>query len=461
MHKRSRAAGEHDSRLLPIGSDPRVKLPFLANLDHHTSEIVRGASAALIVRVAGAGISFALNVLIARLYGADGAGVYFLALTVMTIATVFGRMGMDNSLLRFVAAHAASGEWGEVEGVHRKGMRIAWTASLVSASVMAAGAPLLARYAFHKPELTGAMAWMALAVLPVAIGTLYGQVLRALKRVWASMMVSAVWIPALAIVGLWFFGSRGGPVVAIQVYDVAAALTALGAWAWWRRITPELRGVRGDFDRATLLRSSVPLLWVASMTMAMNWIATFALGAWSTVADVGVFNAASRVSFLVGFVLIAVDNISAPKFAALYKAGDQDGLARTARHTVRLMLLLAAPALAVIVLAPTRIMSLFGVEFQRGGLVLVILALAQLANVMAGSVGSLLMMTGHEKQVRDSNTLAAVICLLVSVALVPQTAALGAALAVAAALVARNVYEVLMVRRYLGIGALLFSPSAR
>ena len=340
-------------------------------------------------------------------------------------------------------------------------MRIAWTASLVSTAVMAAGAPFLARYAFHKPELTSAMAWMALAVLPVAIGTLYGQVLRALKRVWASMMVSAVWIPALAIVGLWFFGSRGGPVVAIQVYDVAAALTALGAWAWWRRITPELRGVRGDFDRATLLRSSVPLLWVASMTMAMNWIATFALGAWSTVADVGVFNAASRVSFLVGFVLIAVDNISAPKFAALYKAGDQDGLARTARHTVRLMLLLAAPALAVIVLAPTRIMSLFGVEFQRGGLVLVILALAQLANVMAGSVGSLLMMTGHEKQVRDSNTLAAVICLLVSVALVPRTAALGAALAVAAALVARNVYEVLMVRRYLGIGALLFSPSAR
>ena len=156
MHKRSRAAGEHGSGLLPIGSDPRVKLPFLANLDHHTSEIVRGASAALIVRVAGAGISFALNVLIARLYGADGAGVYFLALTVMTIATVFGRMGMDNTLLRFVAAHAASGEWGEVEGVHRKGMRIAWPASLVSTAVMAACAPFLARYAFH---LRGAWRW--------------------------------------------------------------------------------------------------------------------------------------------------------------------------------------------------------------------------------------------------------------------------------------------------------------
>src|SRR5207245_8982664 len=115
-------------------------------------------AAALIVRVSGAGISFALNVLIARLYGADGAGVYFLALTVMTIATVFGRMGMDNSLLRFVAAHAASGGWGEVEGGHRKGMRIAWAASLVSTAVIAAGAPCLARSAGHQRERASGIA---------------------------------------------------------------------------------------------------------------------------------------------------------------------------------------------------------------------------------------------------------------------------------------------------------------
>jgi len=436
-----------------------VKLPFLDRLDRHTSEVVRGATAALIIRVAGAGLTFLLNVFVARLYGADGAGVYFLALTVMTIATVFGRMGMDNSLLRFVAAHAASGEWEEVQGVYRKGMRIAWAASVASTAVMVAVAPLLARYVFRKPELASAMSWMALGVVPVAIGTLYGQILRALKRVWASMMVSAVWIPGIAIVGLWLAGPRGGAVVAIQVYVLAAALTALGAWAWWRRVTPTLRGVHGDFDGATLLRSSIPLFWVASMTMAMNWIANFALGVWGSVADVGVFNAASRISFLVSFVLIAVDNISAPMFAALHKAGDQDGLGRTARNTVRLMVLLAAPALAVIVLAPRRIMGLFGPEFERGGVVLVILAFAQLANVMAGSVGSLLMMSGHERQVRDSNTLAAAICLVGCVALVPRTTALGAAIAVAAALVARNVYEVLMVRRYLGIGALLFAPT--
>jgi O-antigen/teichoic acid export membrane protein len=434
-----------------------AKLPFVAKLDSHTSEVVRGASAALIIRVTGAGLTFLLNVLIARLYGADGAGVYFLALTVMTIATVFGRMGMDNTLLRFVAGHAAVAEWPQVDGVYQKGMRIAFAASLVATAVMAAISPALARYGFGKPELTAALLWMALAVLPVSIGTLYGQLLRALKRVWASMMVLAVWTPGLAAVALWLVGRSGGPVVAIQIYAAAAACTAVGAWLWWRRATPELRQLRGHFDTRTLLSSSTPLLWVASMAMAMNWIANFALGAWGTVADVGVFNAASRVSFLVSFVLVAVDNISAPKFAALYKTGDRDVLARTARNTTRLMLLLAAPVLLVILAAPRRIMGLFGPEFERGGLVLVILAVSQLANVLAGSVGNLLMMSGHEKQVRDSNTLAAVICLLTSVILVPRSAALGAAIAVALALVARNLYEVFMVRRYLGIRALLFS----
>ena len=246
-------------------------------------------------------------------------------------------------------------------------------------------------------------------------------------------------------------------MAAIWAYTVGAALTALGSWWWWLRVTPEIRDVAAMFELRTLVRSSVPLLWVASMSMAMNWIATFALGAWGTMGDVGVFNVASRVSFLVSFVLVAVDTISAPKFAELYAAGDREGLARTARNTARLMLVLAGPILLLIFAIPAAIMGVFGGEFRRGGAVLVILAISQAANVMAGSVGYLLMMSGHERQVRDSNVIAAVSCLICSILLVPVAGALGAAIAVAVALIARNVYEIAMVQRYLDIGALLWS----
>jgi len=249
-----------------------------------------------------------------------------------------------------------------------------------------------------------------------------------------------------------------GPTGAIWAYTAGGAVSAGAAWWWWKRVTPQIALVQPEFDTRALLRSSLPLLWVASMSMAMNWIATFALGVWGSTADVGIFNAASRVTFLVSFVLIAVNTISAPKFAALYEARQLSVLASTARASERLMVLLAAPVLLVFLVLPRPIMGVFGPEFRSGALQLAILAIAQAANVMTGSVGYLLMMSGHERQVRDSNTIAAITCLIGAVTLVPIWAGVGAAIAVAAALIVRNIVEVWQVKHYLGIGV-LFLPA--
>ena len=45
-------------------------------LESHMIEIVRGASVAFGMRILTAGLGFGLNVLLARLLGAEGAGVY-------------------------------------------------------------------------------------------------------------------------------------------------------------------------------------------------------------------------------------------------------------------------------------------------------------------------------------------------------------------------------------------------
>jgi O-antigen/teichoic acid export membrane protein len=424
---------------------------FLSKLDHHTAEVVRGASTALVLRVFGAMLTFILNLVIARFYGATGSGVYFLAFTVMTIAVVFGRMGMDNALLRFAAARAETGDWEQVKGVYRLGLSTAIIASLVSTLVMALAAPILARVVFHDVAITSSLVWMSLAVLPVVLSTLLSQLLRARLRIAAAMLVATAWIPGLATLGLLFAGRGGGELTAVQIYVGAAGITALAAWWWFHHVTPQFRGVKGQFEARILFNSSVPLLWVAALTTSLNWLPNFALGSTHTTAEVGIFNAASRVSFLVSFVLIAVDTISAPKFAALYEMGDQVALASTARNSARLMVFVAFPLLLICLVLSGQIMGLFGPEFRRGGPVLAVLAVAQAVSVFAGSVGSLLMMSGHERQVRNSNAIAAAVCLVISALSVPAAGAIGAAAAVGTALVVRNAYEIMMVRRYLGI----------
>src|SRR5690348_10630234 len=423
-------------------------------------EVIRGAAVALLLKVLGAGATVLFTVMIARLFGAEGMGLYSLAFTVMTIATVFGRLGMDNTLLRFVAAGAASGDWGVVKGVYRKGLGFSFLASVTATLVVVALAPFLGAYAFHNAALTPAIRWMALAIIPMTASTLLASTLQGLKRIFSSMFVVAVAVPSVAAVALAVLGRQAGAVSSVWAYTVGAVVTAVGAWWWWHRSTPQLAAVGGSFDTRVLFESSMPLLWTASMSMAMNWIATFALGIWSTTSDVGIFNAASRVTYLVSFVLVAVNTISAPKFAALHAAGEFKALATTARASEHLMVLLAAPVLLICLIGARPIMGVFGTAFRTGWLQLAILAVGQAANVMTGSVGYLLMMSGHERQVRDSNTVAAVTCLLGAIVLVPHFGGVGASVAVALALIARNIVEVAQVRRYLGIGILFLPPPA-
>ena len=42
-------------------------------IDHHIREVLRGASIALVLRVAGAGLAFGFTILLARMLGAEGA----------------------------------------------------------------------------------------------------------------------------------------------------------------------------------------------------------------------------------------------------------------------------------------------------------------------------------------------------------------------------------------------------
>src|SRR5512147_234542 len=85
------------------------KIPFIRNhLDHDMLEVVNASAVALSMKVLGAGLAFAFNVMLARMMGIDGEGIFYLALIVVTIATRFERMGLKNVMLKLTAANAST-----------------------------------------------------------------------------------------------------------------------------------------------------------------------------------------------------------------------------------------------------------------------------------------------------------------------------------------------------------------
>ena len=58
------------------------------------------SAAALVIRIAGALSTFLLTILLSRMLGAEGVGIYFLCLSLLNFVSVGGRLGIDLIALR-------------------------------------------------------------------------------------------------------------------------------------------------------------------------------------------------------------------------------------------------------------------------------------------------------------------------------------------------------------------------
>ena len=416
------------------------------NLDGHMLEVVRGAGAGFFLRVTGAAFAFLYHALLARLLGAEMAGVYYLAFTVTSVAIVAGRVGLDNALLRFTAAHAAAGDWDAVKGLYGHGIRITLLASGLSTAAVVLGAPLLARYVFSEPDLTTPLRWMSLAIIPTGLLFIHGELLKGLKRPADGMFVQASGTSIMGLLFLALLGTWGGIMGAVFAFVLAAVVIMIvGIYLWRRTARARIRTAQEEFDRRLLVATSLPLFVVMLMELVIRFSDTVIIGIFADTADVGIYTVAMRTAMLTTFVLAAVNSVVAPKLATLHHQGDTSALEAVTQNSAKLITVLAAPMLLVFVLAPGWVLQVFGDEFTGGAIALSILAAGQFVNVATGSVMQLLMMSGHERLVRNNWAAAAALNVALNLILVPRYGINGAAAATAFSVATANIAAVFLV----------------
>ena len=433
----------------------RIRHKFgVLRADPHVREVVRGASSAFMLRALGTLLGFTVSVIIARLLGAEGSGVYYLAISVVVIAATIGQLGFENTVVRFIATYAAVGEWSSVRFVYRTAIKVVACAALLAALFIFAGASWLARDVFGKPVMEIPLMLMALAVVPFSLAVIQTEALRGLKQIPASQMVRSVLLPLGSLALLYPFVQLWQADGAIAAYLVATVISACVAWVLLSRAFNKIAG-RDIGGQATitlrpLFQSSWPLFGVTLAGIVIQQGVTIMLGMWSSTEDVGVFNVANRVSSLLLLPLMAMISILAPKFAVMHRHGQQKELAQLVRRSSAMLTAFAVPTVIVMFVAAEWIMKIFGADFVAGVWPLRLLLFGVLVNVSTGAVGELLIMTGHEKLTRNLNVAGALVVVVLCVILIPPYGDIGASVAVATGYVFLNLLTVLMVKRKLG-----------
>jgi O-antigen/teichoic acid export membrane protein len=430
-----------------------LKLSLLSD-DPHLREMIVGSAIGMSVKVLSAVSILFMNIVIARFLGANETGLFFLAFTLVTIIAAVGRLGFDQSIIRFVAAARENNEIDRLHGVYRKSISWVAIASICLAVLASSNVTWLVENYFPQPGFEPVLRSFLIAIPLIAVYTMLAQAMQGLKKIAKSLLTLNVLMP-IALLLLMLLDPVYTAEEAAGHFILASLFALCSGLYFWHQSAPKTEKIK-SFSSSQLWKTSTPLWAVVILSQVVQWTSQLMLGAWSSAENVAFFATAQRTAMLTSFVLFAVNAIAAPKFAALHEKGDIVGLKRIAIWSVRLMMLVAAPILMVMLLFPDWLMSFFGDEFRAASTALMILAIGQFINIATGSVGYLLSMTGREREVLNNTLVSAVVAIALGVILIPSYGLLGAALATATAVASQNLMGVYQVRKHLGFNTLVF-----
>lgn len=435
---------------------PRLMAALDARLhDVHLRDVLKDTGYGFLLRVGGGGLAFGGNWLLARLLGPSGVGIYYLAFTTVTIAAVLSRLGLNETCVRYASPAFAAGDWATVAGVRRTALLLVTIASAAITFILLIAAPAISVRIFHQPALTNTLRVIVLALIPFALLNINSMMLQSTRHVPAATVVQAAAIPGaffilLALTGIF----AATPTIAAACYTLATiAVLAGGHWYWRRTVQGATIAVK-RYDPRALLRTGLRIMGVNSIGLVMTWTDTIFLGIWRSPAEVGSYNIAIRIALLTSFIIAAVNSAVGPKFAELSAQRHTEKLKMLTQRTSLAMTGAATPALIILIAFPKFILSLFGSGFTVAKVALVILAVGQFIEVITGAVGHLLMMSGHEKSLRNILVISAIMNVILNLILVPSFGLAGAATATAVSLSFSNFLCIASVKRHLGIWAL-------
>ncbi|MCU0254728.1 MAG: oligosaccharide flippase family protein [Acidobacteria bacterium] len=394
---------------------------------------------------AGAAARYLTSILLARVLGSSGYGLFALASTVVNLLAMPANMGLPVSSVHFVAASAARRDWAGLRWIVAASLRIVAVSSVLWAAVVILAAPWGSLALFDKDGLAVPLAGLALALPLLGLNAVAGGCLQGLKEIRAKVIVEKLAHPVifsallLALIAVPGGAGRTLPWV-LAAFFVAAAAVAVLSGRWLARRMAAVPPADGPPVRRgrELFAFATPVMLLNLLNQFVLWSDVLVMGVYRSAAEIGVYHVATRLGTAVNMPTEALNTALAPSYAGMHGKGDRAGLERAFHASTRWIFTLSALIALVVVLAGRPLLRLFGAEFEGGHLPLTLIALGQLASGSMGTNGMLLTMTGYPHINLVNAAVVAAISLGLNALLVPAYGATGAAAAGATSLALIN-----------------------
>ena len=305
------------------------------------SRIAKEAGFSFLLKVSQVSFSFFNTVLLARILGAEGYGIYAYAYAFANLFSLPVQAGLPQLVVRETARGIAEERPEVVKGIWRWATKVVSIISFLFVIIAASIYFLFKGNKFGLREWT--FVWALLLVPFMCLVNFRGAALRGLHKVILGQLPEFFVRPFLFLVFLcityFFFHQKLSPpkVMAFNVLATALAFI-VGSWLLYRNIPSSVYKARPTYERKKWIGSLIPLAFIASMWMINSQADIVMLGFFKSPKDVGIYRVAVQIAMLSSFGLQAVNLVVAPRFAALYAKEEMIELQKLATRSAQLAL---------------------------------------------------------------------------------------------------------------------------
>jgi len=414
--------------------------------------VQRLAGTVFLIRVASALLAYGSQVLFARWMGGFEFGIYVYVWTWVLLIGQALDLGLATAAQRFIPEYREQKRFDHLRGYLFGSRIVAVGVAMLVAAFCAGLVRLLQPW---LDDYTVVPLYLACAALPAyALSNVQDGISRSYD--WVALGI----VPTYIVRQLLLTAFMATAYLAGLPLDAITALVLAGVALWLpplgqlvilkQRLAAHIEAGPRSYDFRLWIGTALPILLAEGFYLLLAHTDVLMLQQFRSPDEVAVYYAAAKTLAFVSFIGFSIAATTAHRCAAYQAAGDTQGLHDFLAKVIRFTFWPSLAVTLVLLVFGRPLLSLFGPGFGDGHHLMFIMAVGLVARAAIGPMERFLNMLGQQRACAlvyaSAFGINVVLCLL----LIPYYGAIGAAIAIATALIVETLSLALVAKHELG-----------
>lgn len=424
-------------------------------MEKELTDITKKSSYVFLGKIIGVIFGLIMNLVIARLYGAELYGRFIYIYTFISFFPSLTSLGLRNGLIYFIPKYTANNDTEKRNTLISNSFILTTLLSSIVIVLVSLNSDFVSTNLLNNSELSPLIKIMSPLIILLTLNTISQGVFRGKMEIKDFIIGKDLLMPSIKLVvvtALYFLGLRiEGLILGYYIGFIVLVVYYLIKIVLNNNIRFKDIKLKNRKLIYTTFKFSLPVFLSGFIGFFVSKTDTFMIGYFLEDSDVGVYNIALRVGTMSGFILTAFNTTFAPVISDLYSQNKIKRLESIYKVITKWIFSITLIAFLLITIFSTEIMMVFGSEFKIGAYALIFIALGQIANVIVGSAGYINTMTGNPQYSLYNNFVVLFLNISLNYFLIPLYGINGAAIATAVSVLIANLIRLYFVYKKLKI----------